>query len=98
MKVIHAKLITFKENIGGYIVYVFENLADGTYEICTRLPRWEIPILKIGDVGFLKYGEMVGGKDTWYDPESCTHNYYRKTQVYFIDFVYEKPVVEDLIL
>lgn len=98
MEVIHAKLVTYREDVGGYIVYVFQNLADGTYELCIRLPRWETPFLKIGDVGFLKYNEVRAGEDTWYNPETQSHVPYKQTQVYFVDFVYEKPVESDLIL
>lgn len=98
METIHAKLITLREDIGGYIIYVFQNLANGTYEMVTRLPRWESPILKIGDVGFLKYTEVIAGEDTWYDRESSQKIPYRFTGVYFIDFVCEKPSESNLIL
>lgn len=98
MEVIRAKLITYREDMGGYIIYVFENLANGTYEMCTRLPRWETPILKIGDVGFLKYNEVIAGEDTWYNRDTGQQVPYRYTGVYFMDFVYEKPAESDLVL
>lgn len=98
METIHAKLITLREDVGGYIIYVFQNLANGAYEMITRLPRWESPVLKIGDVGFLKYNEVIAGEDTWYDRESGQKVPYRFTGVYFIGFVYEKPAESDLIL
>jgi hypothetical protein len=97
MGVIHAKLLAYREDVGDYIIYAFENLTDGTYEICTRLPRWESPILKVGDIGFLKYKEVVAGEDTWYDWTTGRHVPYKQPGVYFIDFVCEKPV-EDLTL
>lgn len=98
METIHAKLITLREDVGGYIIYVFQNLANGTYEMVTRLPRWESPVLKIGDVGFLKYNEVIAGEDTWYDSTIGQKVPYRFTGVYFIDFFYEKPAESDLIL
>lgn len=97
-EVIHAKLITYREDIGGYIIYVFQNLANGSYEMCTRLPRWESPIIRIGDKGFVKYREVIAGKDTWYDNKSNQNIPYLYTGVYFVDFVYEKPEKQDLIL
>lgn len=98
MEVIHAKLITFREDIGDYVIYVFQNLANGTYEMCTRMPRWESPRLKIGDVGFLKYKKVIEGEDTWYNRNTGSHVLYNFTNSYFVDFVYERPEVSDLVL
>lgn len=98
METIHARLVTLREDIGGYIIYVFQNLDNGTYEMVTRLPRWESPVLKIGDVGFLKYNEVIAGEDTWYNPVTEKNVPYRFTKVYFEDFVHEKPEESDLIL
>lgn len=98
METIYAKLMTLREDVGGYTVYVFQNLTNGAYEMLTRLPRWESPILKIGDVGFLKYNEVIAGEDTWYNPSTGQRVPYRFTGVYFVDFVHEKPVEPDLTL
>lgn len=98
MEIIHAKLITYREELGGYIMYVFQNLDTNLYEMCTRLPNWETPVLQIGDEGFLKFDEVIAGKDTWYDSNLDSFVPYRYTKVYFIDFVYEKPTESDLVL
>lgn len=98
MNTIYAKLITLREDLGGYIVYVFQNLTDNSYEMVIRLPRWESPIIKIGDVGFLKFKEYIAGKDTWYDKSTGENVPYIYTNVYFVDFVYEKPKESDLTL
>ena len=39
METIYAKLITLREDVGGYIIYVFQNLANGTYESVLRQPE-----------------------------------------------------------
>lgn len=98
METIRAELITFREDLGGYIIYVFKNLANGTYEMCTRMPRWESPGLKIGDVGYLKYNIVIAGDDSWYNKNTNTKVSYNYTNVYFVDFIYERPKEADLIL
>lgn len=98
MEVIHAKLITYREDFGGYIVYVFEDLKTGKPEMVTRLPNWQTPFLKIGDIGYLKYKEVIEGEDTWYNRDTRKKIPYGHTQVYFEDFVYEKPAESDLVL
>lgn len=98
-KVVYAKLIALREDIGGYIVYVFEiiegKLPYDKYIMCTRFPNWECPFIQINDVGFLKYKEVEAGKDKWFDG----YNYipYKYTGIHFIDFVYKKEK-DDLIL
>lgn len=97
-EVIRAEFIAFREDVGGYIIYVFQNLANGTYEMCTRLPNWEAPFLVIGDTGFLKYKSVQAGKDTWYNSVENRDVPYKRTDKYFVDFVYERPQTSDLIL
>ena len=46
--VIKAKLLALKED-QNYITYVFQNLCDNSYIMCTRLPNWESPVININD-------------------------------------------------
>ena len=100
-KISRTRLITFREDIGGYIVYVFENLENTNsfdkYIMCTRFPRWETPFVNIGDIGFLKFREVEGGVDKWFDTETHEHVLYNYTGVHFLNFI---PIKQssDLIL
>lgn len=106
MFVIHATLVAFREDVGGYLIYVFQkvdslgNLVEDSYEMCVQLPNWNAPVLRIGDTGFLKYKQVHAGKDTWYDSDLGEFKPYKWTNEYFVDFVYEKPPLtgEDIIL
>lgn len=99
-KVILSELVALREDIGGYIVYVFSikngKLPYDKYIMCTRFPNWESPYIKIGDVGFLKYREVDAGIDKWFDGENFIK--YKYTGVHFLDFIYEKPKEDCLIL
>ena len=65
---IRVELLASKEDAGGYIVYAFKDLSNGTYKMCTRCPNWEGPFLRVGDIGYLKCKEVYAGEDTWYNP------------------------------
>lgn len=95
-----AKLVTLREDIGGYIIYVFElpegKLPYDKYIMCTRFPNWESPILHIGDVGYLKYREVDAGVDKWFNGSEFIP--YKYTGIHFIDFVNKKEKLDDLIL
>ena len=67
--VIKAKLLALKED-QNYITYVFQNLCDNSYIMCTRLPNWESPVINIDDVGYLNYKEVIGGETEWYHKET----------------------------
>lgn len=61
----HVKLITEQDEIGGYKVYVFENL-DYTdwydkYIMCVRYPNWDAPDIKIDEEGYLSFTEIIPG-------------------------------------
>lgn len=98
MIVIHAQLITYRNDFGDYTIYVFKNLEDNTFEMMTRLPRWEAPIINIGDTGFVKFKEVLAGKDTWYDKNTGKEVPYYYDGIYFIDFVLDKNIEQDEII
>lgn len=95
MPTIKAKLLTYREECGGYILYVFEDLNtrtwDKKYRLTLRLPNWEAPVLKIGDVGYLSYKEVIAGHDVWWDRNTQSEKFYNYTNTLFETFIHEKP-------
>lgn len=83
----------------GYITYIFQDLSTCDYIWATLVPNWNmLDIPHIDDVGYLKYREAIGGKDTWYDAENNTHVLYKHTDVYFEGFILEKERLKELTL
>lgn len=95
MSTIRAKLLTYRDEPGGYTIYVFEDLDtrswDKKYRMTLRLPNWEAPILQIGDVGYLNFREVVAGHDVWWDRNTQTEKYYNYNNSLFENFIHEKP-------
>lgn len=97
--IIHAELLTYKEEAGGYIIYVFRDLdVFNKYIMCTRFPRWETPPINIGDKGYLNYMEIIAGRDQWYNKEERCFIHYNYNGIQFINFVPEKPDIKDEIV
>ena len=84
--VIKAKLLALKED-QKYITYVFQNLNDATYIMCTRLPNWDSPVININDIGYLSYKEVIGGESEWYHKNTETKYKYAFDNTYFINFI-----------
>lgn len=102
IKIIHGKLIAQKDNFGEYITYVFLNL-DSTevldkYLMCTRFPNWESPFVEVGDTGYVKYREVFGGIDEWYDKLTDELVKYKYTDIHFLDFVYDTKKEDEITL
>ena len=92
LKTIHAKLVASAFELEKYTIYVFENLdADGEFKYITvtRLPNWEQPQLKVGDIGYLEYQEVRAGIDKWYNRDLGKFLDYGFSEIYFIKFVFE---------
>lgn len=98
-KTIHAELVTFRHGCWGYITYVFRDIdrPDNDYISCVRFPNWDCADLRIGDVGFLKYKEVVAGDSRWYDWRDNKYVPYKYSGIHFLDFVYDKPK-EDIVI
>lgn len=91
---IEAEFICKRE--GWYSNYVFKNLEDDTYIMCTVLPNWEVPPLLSGDTGFLTYCYVEAGQE--YTDSSLKTRKYRYTKNYFKDFIKNIKEEQNLVL
>lgn len=95
-----AKFLAESRDIMGYTSYVFENLeysnVDNHYIMCVRFPNWNQASFIIGDVGYLNVRYVEEGKDKWFDGKDF--NFYRYTNVIFMKFILEKPLIETEII
>lgn len=91
-KVIRVKLQAIKEGV--YTMYVFKNLEDSNYVMCTRLPNWQTPDISIGDVGFLNYQVVKAGEE-YYNPTTEEQIKYSYSNIYFINFVRESEIINN---
>lgn len=94
MITVHAQLIAFEKDIGGYITYVFKNLDKApfghNYIMCKRWPNWECCTIELNDSGFLSYETVEAGVDTWYNKETQEHVPYNFSDIVFLDFIPDK--------
>lgn len=95
-----VKFLAESRDIMGYTSYVFENLeysnVDDHYIMCVRFPNWSQASFMIGDVGYLNVRYVEEGKDKWFDGKDF--NFYRYTNVIFMKFILEKPLIETEII
>lgn len=84
--------------MGGYIKYVFRNKETNDYILCTRFPNWETPPIKLFSVGYLKYKEIIAGKDVWYNKDEGIFMSYNYDIDQFIDFVEEVSTTKSSIV
>ena len=90
-KVIEARLLAVREGV--YTMYVFKNLEDSTYVMCTKLPNWQTPDVTVGDVGFLNY-QIVKAGEEYYNPSTDETVKYSYSNIYFINFVQKSDIVK----
>jgi hypothetical protein len=90
-----AKFVAESVDHMGYRTYVFENLnctsCEDQYIMCVRYPNWNQATFNIGDVGFLNVRSVEAGVDKWFD--GTDFNSYRYTDIVFMKFVLEKPMI-----
>lgn len=82
--VTYAKLIAVRQ--GNYTLYVFEDIANKSFIMCTRLPNWQTPEIEMGEEGFLKYQNVVAGEE-YFEPATGIKKVYNYTNTYFINFI-----------
>jgi hypothetical protein len=83
---INAKLVAKKS--GMYTVYVFQNLQNNEYIMCTKLPNWDFGDISIGSKGFLTYENAIAG-EKYFDPKNGNFQTYNYTKLYFKNFIEE---------
>jgi hypothetical protein len=83
-----AQLVASDVDNQGYTTYVFKCLEDemaGKYIMCTRYPNWNHRPVKLGEIGFLTFSEVVAGVDTWYNGKKMIP--YRYSAIQFLKFL-----------
>lgn len=97
MQIIEAKLCALRES--KYTVYVFQDVINEEYIMCTRLPNWNIPKINIGDIGFLQY-QIVKSGDEYFNPSTGETDKFNYSNIYFNNFILKSDVVnnQELIL
>jgi hypothetical protein len=83
-KIISAKLIAIRDGV--YTMYVFRNLDNDEYLMCTKLPNWQTPDIIVGDCGFLQV-EIVKAGEEYYDLENNKQSKYLYSNIYFKNFI-----------
>ena len=96
----HATLRAKSVELGGYIIYVFENLNPVDWEfqhiMCVQFSNWNQSEINIGDTGYVNVRYVKEGVSQWYDGEKM--NVYKYTNVVFLKFVKEPEKVNKEIL
>lgn len=98
MLIAYSQLIEEREDMGQYTIYVFKNLNDNSFIMCTRLPNWQTPMLKKGDIGYLQYQEVIAYETKYFDVLTNKEKYYNYNGVYFLNFVKEKQQPSELLI
>lgn len=87
-----VKLLTLKDDT--YTTYVFQNLNNKEYIMCTKLPNWQTPEINIGDIGFLEYEDVKAG-ESYFDSKQGVIMKYLYTNTYFINFMRETNILQN---
>lgn len=87
---ITEKGVLVAKKSGIYTNYVFQIATDSfdKYIMCTKPPNWDVPDIKIGDVGFFTY-KIVEAGESYFNPKNNEIEKYNYTNVYFINFIEE---------
>jgi len=86
-----VQLVACRES--NYTMYVFKKINSSEFIMCTRLPNWQVPDIKMLDVGFLQY-HIVKAGDVYFDPKLETTTKYNYSNVYFINFILKTEVLQ----
>jgi len=85
--IVHVEILAIRN--GTYSIYVFTNLKDNSYIMCTMLPNWNIPNMNIGERGFLKYIQVTAGEE-YFHPGTGKKQLYNYSNIYIINFMKEQ--------
>lgn len=83
-----CEMVAYREEPDGYTHYVFKNLVTLNYCMVTKLPNWDLPFIKIGDIGYMKYMEAVAGQDTWWDALNERNVPYKTDGAYMLNWIF----------
>jgi hypothetical protein len=78
-------------------MYVFKNLENNEYVMCTRLPNWQVPNIELGDEGFLQIEKAVAGQQ-YFNPTTQETRTYQYSNIYFLNFVKKTDINNDNII
>ena len=81
----HVKLVAIRES--RYTIYVFKELSNDEFLMCTRLPNWHSSRIELGDIGFVQC-QIVEAGDKYITPLG-EQIFYQYSNCYFINFVNE---------
>lgn len=90
---IYCKILVIREC--QYTDIVVEDLNrdvtdDLKYVTVVKTPNWEAPQLNVGDVGYLQFQSVQGGKSKWFNKDEGDFEIYKYTNNYFLNFFKEK--------
>lgn len=91
---IRAQLLAMRE--GTYTLYVFKDLDDEKYIMCTKCPNWQSFNIEIFQEGFLTYKYVIAGHDSWLNRATGNFESYQYTANYFLNFIPTNSVVNIL--
>jgi hypothetical protein len=89
-----AKVQLLAIKSGYYTIYVFKNLDNNSYIMCTRLPNWQVPEFSIEDKGFLEYVYVKAG-ESYFNPKTGETQQYQYSNVYFLNFIQDTNFIQD---
>lgn len=92
---IYCKILVIDEN--QYTHIVVEDLGrdysdDLKYVTVTLLPNWEYKDLEIGNIGYLQFQPVEGGKTQYFKRLCEDFEIYKYSNNYFINFFKEKEL------
>jgi hypothetical protein len=93
--VVKAKLVAKKDGI--YTVYVFQNLQNLEYIMCTKLPNWDSGFIDFHVAGFLTYESAIAGSQ-YYNPKEQKFETYKYTKMYFKSFIEDRKQTKEIII
>lgn len=90
---IYCRILEIRYNL--YTEIVIEDLNrdftdDLKYVTIVKLPNWIHESFNIGDIGYLQYQVVNGGKTQWFDKNNNELMTFKYDNNYFISFIKEK--------
>lgn len=98
---IKAKINVIRQEFGGYITYIFENLESTSwtnkYILVTRYPNWEDSFPNIGDVGYITYSEIICGEE-YFNTRTQKYEKYQSTHFRYDKFLIEQKIDNNYVM